>query len=1010
MKKNYSPYLILFAALMLTGCHYEKSNKTNSGSIGSDPGRVGSVSNLQLKSLEDIKSKRIGVLLGSIHDTYATSHFPNARILQYQNASDLVIALNSEKIDVGFFSHTYLPDVLRANKEVGVFVDNLFSAEIGAGFNKQNNVLRDQFNAFLKDIKSNGIYDDMIDRWMNRLSEKMPEIKHIKTNSDLKVGIVSDMGMPFVFMKEGKIMGFDVELATRFAAYLRKALIPVDMQFGSLLAAASTNKIDVIISSLAITKERKQQISFSEPYYDSWVSLIAKKKNIAKGSTRKLNKVEDIADKRIGVLLGSIHDSYATKSFPNAKISHFQNVPDMLMSLNSEKVDVAFYDHIALKEVLVANRELGIMAKNVFSVEIGAGFNKESTKLKDRFNVFLKEIKSNGIYNDMVTRWMDKGVTDMPDFPNAKTNGILKVGIVSDLGMPFTILKNGNKVGFDIELSSRFAAYLGKEFVPVDIQFGSMLAALSTKKIDITTCSLMITEERKKQIDFSDPYFESGISVIAKTKNISNESDNKMKSADDLAEKRIGIFAGTVHDAFVANKYPRAKVFQYNSSADMMLSLKTDKIDAAMYDLITARLLLKHNEDMGLLTDNIFDMPLGVGFNKNNPRLRNEFNSFLKKIRADGTYNEMYKRWFVDDAEKAIIHPFKNPNSPKILNLAVSVEDLPYVANMNGDYVGFDVEMIKRFAESANYHLEIATIAFPALVAALASGKADMIADGIAISPERSKQIDFSDSYAEFKTAVVAARKNLAEGKEETVVPPKTSFLKSVSNSFYSNIILENRYLLILDGLKVTILIAILSAIFGTFIGALICFMRMSKRRILSVTARLYISLIRGTPVLVLLMIIFYIIFASVNINPTVVAVIAFGLNFGAYVSEMFRTSIQSIDKGQHEAGIASGFTSIQTFIYIIMPQALRHVLPVYKGEFISLLKMTSVVGYIAVQDLTKASDIIRSRTFDAFFPLIMAAVLYIIIAGLLTGVLSYVETTVDPKRKRTKKELEVNR
>ena len=372
--------------------------------------------------------------------------------------------------------------------------------------------------------------------------------------------------------------------------------------------------------------------------------------------------------------------------------------------------------------------------------------------------------------------------------------------------------------------------------------------------------------------------------------------------------------------------------------------------------------------------------------------------------------NEMYKRWFVDDAEKAIIHPFKNPNSPKILNLAVSVEDLPYVANMNGDYVGFDVEMIKRFAESANYHLEIATIAFPALVAALASGKADMIADGIAISPERSKQIDFSDSYAEFKTAVVAARKNLAEGKEETVVPPKTSFLKSVSNSFYSNIILENRYLLILDGLKVTILIAILSAIFGTFIGALICFMRMSKRRILSVTARLYISLIRGTPVLVLLMIIFYIIFASVNINPTVVAVIAFGLNFGVYVSEMFRTSIQSIDKGQHEAGIASGFTSIQTFIYIIMPQALRHVLPVYKGEFISLLKMTSVVGYIAVQDLTKASDIIRSRTFDAFFPLIMAAVLYIIIAGLLTGVLSYVETTVDPKRKRTKKELEVNR
>ena len=118
---------------------------------------------------------------------------------------------------------------------------------------------------------------------------------------------------------------------------------------------------------------------------------------------------------------------------------------------------------------------------------------------------------------------------------------------------------------------------------------------------------------------------------------------------------------------------------------------------------------------------------------------------------------------------------------------------------------------------------------------------------------------------------------------------------------------------------------------------------------------------------LVLLMIIYYVIFASVNINPTLVAVVAFGFNFGAYVSEMFRSSIQSSDNGQREAGIASGFSGVQTFIYIIMPQAIRQVLPVYKGEFISLLKMTSVVGYIAVQDLTKASDIIRSRTLMHF-------------------------------------------
>jgi len=193
----------------------------------------------------------------------------------------------------------------------------------------------------------------------------------------------------------------------------------------------------------------------------------------------------------------------------------------------------------------------------------------------------------------------------------------------------------------------------------------------------------------------------------------------------------------------------------------------------------------------------------------------------------------------------------------------------------------------------------------------------------------------------------------------------------------------------------------VLAGLFGTLLGAAVCWLRMSKNVLLRGIAKGYITVIRGTPVLVLLMLIFYVVFASVNIDPVLVAVIAFGMNFGAYVSEMFRTAIESIDKGQKEAGLAGGFTKLQTFRYIIMPQALKNVLPVYKGEFISLVKMTSIVGYIAVQDLTKASDIIRSRTFDAFFPLIMVAVLYFLLSGILIQILSLIEVQVDPKARR---------
>lgn len=482
-------------------------------------------------------------------------------------------------------------------------------------------------------------------------------------------------------------------------------------------------------------------------------------------------------------------------------------------------------------------------------------------------------------------------------------------------------------------------------------------------------------------------------------------NDNtKLKTLDDIADKRVGVYSGTVHDAFVAENYPQASILRYDSTADMILSIKSGKIDVAMLDYTSAKVVLKNksNNEIDILTDDALSLPLGIGFNKNTPDLREKFNNFLRKIRADGTYDEIYNRWFENDPEKAVMPEIDNPGTGQKIVLGVAVADLPYVAFMNGQYVGFDIEMIKRFAAHEELSLEIITMEFSSLVAALASGKVDLIADGIAITEERSRQVDFSESYVDFKTAVIALKKNIAgydhEQSDAAVAVP---FLQNIADSFYNNLIHEKRYLLIVDGLKITAIISLIAAVLGTLLGALICFMRMSKNRILINIARFYISIMRGTPVLVLLMIVFYLVFASVNVNPVIAAVLAFGANFAAYVSEMFRTSIESIDKGQKEAGIAGGFTKVQTFIYIVMPQALRQVLPVYKGEFISLVKMTSVVGYIAVQDLTKAGDIIRSRTFDAFFPLIMVAVLYFLVSWSLALALDCVGFKLDPKRNR---------
>ena len=208
--------------------------------------------------------------------------------------------------------------------------------------------------------------------------------------------------------------------------------------------------------------------------------------------------------------------------------------------------------------------------------------------------------------------------------------------------------------------------------------------------------------------------------------------------------------------------------------------------------------------------------------------------------------------------------------------------------------------------------------------------------------------------------------------------------MTSIIESFTNNLIVEDRYRMILDGLQVTLLIALCAAVLGTLLGGLVCWMRMSRRKWLQQVARVYIDLMRGTPVLVLLMLMYYVVMAPMDATGIVVAIVTFAMNTAAYISEMLRTTIQGIDRGQTEAGLALGFTGRQTFFKIILPQVVRKVMPVYQGEIVSLLKGTSIVGYIAVSDMTRASDLIRSRTFDAFFPLIVTAIIYFLMAWLI--------------------------
>lgn len=208
--------------------------------------------------------------------------------------------------------------------------------------------------------------------------------------------------------------------------------------------------------------------------------------------------------------------------------------------------------------------------------------------------------------------------------------------------------------------------------------------------------------------------------------------------------------------------------------------------------------------------------------------------------------------------------------------------------------------------------------------------------------------------------------------------------------ALYRNFIEEDRWRYIADGLRVTLTVTFFAVLIGIVLGFLVSMIRSTyektgKLKIMNLICNAYLTVIRGTPVVVQLLIIYFVIFGSININKVVAAVLAFGINSGAYVAEIFRSGIMSIDAGQFEAGRSLGFNYSQTMWYIIMPQAFKNVLPTLGNEFIVLLKETSVAGYIALQDLTKGGDIIRSRTYNAFLPLMAVALIYLVMVSVFS-------------------------
>ncbi|MBR4502530.1 MAG: ABC transporter permease subunit [Clostridia bacterium] len=465
----------------------------------------------------------------------------------------------------------------------------------------------------------------------------------------------------------------------------------------------------------------------------------------------------------------------------------------------------------------------------------------------------------------------------------------------------------------------------------------------------------------------------------------------------ELEGKTIGYNVGTVDDLTVKNQIPETKSLYFNSLTDRLAALESGKIDATIGGEPAMRRAMRQHPNLAVIPEALAYSDYGFAFAKGSP-LTSEFDEILREMERDGTLSAAWEKWVVSDSAEKDMPPQTWPGKNGVLRYWTRSDSEPicYIGE-NNRVMGYEPEILLRIAEKLDMRVEITTANFDALMPSLQTRKSDVVSGHMSMTAERREILDFS--YPAYREPLVALVRAKDDGAQKA-----GGFFSELTQSFNRTFIKEGRYRLIFSGLGITVLLSVLSCIVGLAFGFFLCMIRRSRFKPGQVFAAVFVRIVQGTPIVVLLMILYYVIFGKVNISGIIVSVIGFSVNFGAYSSEMIRSGIEAVPAGQAEAGLALGYTPLQCFWKIIFPQAAVHFIPVLKGEFISLVKMTSVVGYIAVQDLTKVTDIIRSRTMEAFFPLIVTAVIYFALANVFTFAISGLERKVDHKKRKNKK------
>ena len=719
--------------------------------------------------------------------------------------------------------------------------------------------------------------------------------------------------------------------------------------------------------------------------------------------------------KRIGVATGSVFDVIVKKNLPDAEIVYLDASGNLIAALESGKIDGFVVDEPAARQISADNSRLTLADGYLDNFDFGFVLpkNDKGDVLLKELDAWLTSMKQNGELERVFEKWQsgpDEGKT-MPDYAAfPATKGTLTLATEADY-VPLNYYRDQEVVGVEIDLAAQFCEANGYGLRVETMSFDGILPAVQSGKVDFAAGGITITPERQESVSFSVPYYSGG-TVMLILKGDVPEVGQPAEGIrwQDYNGKKLGVIVGPIMENAAKQFFPDSEYLLLNGYPDCIAALLSKKIDGYLADEPEMKSTHAEQPDIDYIHERLTENDYCFAFRKNDPKsaaLCQELNDFLARSWKNGTMQELDDIWFGTDESRKVVNMDDLTGKNGTVRVITTATDMPYSYIKDGKNVGYDIDLVVRFCRDRDYALELGDVDFSGRIPAIESGKYDFTTD-MNVTPERQEQVLFSDptSYGGVVLAVRSEDLTVANVDQNSndKRPSKQPFLDSIRESFIKTFIRENRYKLFISGILTTLKITLLSMLFGTLLGFALFMLCRNGNPFANGVTLFCTWLVQGMPTVVLLMILYYVIFGSVAISGVVVAVIGFTLTFGSAVFGLLKMGVGAVDIGQYEAAYAIGYSNRRTFFKIILPQALPHVLPAYKGEIVSLIKATAIVGYIAVQDLTKMGDIVRSRTYEAFFPLIAVTIIYFVLGELVGMLVSRNTVDFDPKHRKAEK------